>query len=146
LLHLHIETDPLFTAPNKDQCFSILEIIFQDHNIQNGEVSIIFAQDELLANLKKEFFKVDQLTDVIAFRLNEYSEPNIEGELYISLPRAEENAKTYKEPFEREVARLIIHGSLHLLNYDDQTDEESEQMRQMEETYLQKTHWKGLLS
>ena len=70
----------------------------------------------------------------------------MEGEIYISIPRAKENAKFFNEPIEREIARLIIHGSLHLLNYDDQTEKEQKQMRKMEETYLQQIKWKGLMS
>ena len=89
-------------------------------------VSIIFGNKTLLQDLKNEFFNIDQPTDVIAFRLNEYEENNIEGEIYICLPVAKENAEYFNEPYEKEVARLIIHGGLHLIGYDDDTDDESQ--------------------
>lgn len=103
-----------------------------------GELRFIFTRDDLLSHLKKEFFKQDQLTDVIAFRLNEYTEESVEGEVYISLERARENAREFKESESREVARLILHGCFHLLGYDDQSPEEKQTMQQMEDDALEK--------
>ena len=91
--------------------------------------------------MKKDFFKKNQFTDVIAFRLNSYEEKEIEGEIYISLPRAKENAKIYEEPYEKEVARLIIHGCLHLLGYSDETKNEKQIMTNLENVFLDRMIW-----
>ncbi|MAI85927.1 MAG: rRNA maturation RNase YbeY [Candidatus Marinimicrobia bacterium] len=100
--------------------------------------------DDFLSKLKKKFFKKNHFTDVIAFRLNSYEEERIEGETYISLPRAKENAKIYEEPYEKEVARLIIHGCLHLLGYLDKTKNEKQIMTKLENVLLDRMIWRKL--
>ena len=112
--------------------------------MQNGDISFIFGSDELLASLKKEFFQQDHWTDVIAFRLNDYKETHVEGEIYISLPRAKENAEEFGESFEKEVARLIVHGTLHLLGFEDETEKQKDTMRKTEEKYLNLVDWELL--
>jgi rRNA maturation RNase YbeY len=97
-----------------------------------------------LSSLKKEFFHKDQWTDVIAFRLNDYDEKELDGEIYISLPRAKENATSFNEPYEKEVTRLIIHGFLHLLGFDDESDEEKKEMTKLENEFLNQTNWQNL--
>jgi len=114
----------------------ILTHTLQSENIKSSDISIIFANNKLLRDLKKEFFQINKDTDVIAFRLNKYDEKIIEGEIYICLPVAEENAKLYEEPYEKEIARLIIHGGLHLIGYDDGTKSEQKEMRKLEDKYL----------
>ena len=101
----------------------------------------IFASDELLAELKSKYFNEDHFTDVIAFRLNQYSEPIIEGEVYISLPRAKENAKIFEEPYKKEVTRLIVHGCLHLIGFKDKTISEKKIMTDLENNILDQTNW-----
>ena len=129
-----------------DQATKLLNDILVAENVLSADCTIIFTDDDYLSELKKQFFGLNQLTDVIAFRLNDYSEKEVEGEIYISLPRARENANQYSEPYGREVARLIIHGGLHLLGYDDQTDSEQTAMRSIEEKYLEKFGWTELIT
>lgn len=119
---------------------------FASEGVCEGDISIVFGGDETLRILKQEFFKKDEYTDVIAFRLNDYSEKKVEGEIYISLERAKENAESFKEPFEKEVARLIIHGGLHLLDYNDETEKEKQVMRAKENHYLELIGWEGLFN
>ena len=97
--------------------------------------------DEMLNNLKIEYFQKDHLTDVIAFRINDYTDTEVEGEIYISLERAIDNAKKYDEEVSKELARLIIHGTLHLLNYKDNTDDEKFIMTELENKYLKDFDW-----
>lgn len=136
--------DPLIIRPEKYIVEKLADTVLVDNNVRNGEISFIFGSDDLLVELKKEFFYEDHLTDVIAFRLNDYKEAYLEGEIYISLPRATENSKKYGEPFEKEVARLIVHGSLHLLGHKDDTRKQKEKMRIIEDKYLDLVDWKIL--
>jgi rRNA maturation RNase YbeY len=69
----------------------------------------------------------------------------VEGEIYISLARAIENAKKYGEPLSKELARLIIHGGLHLLDYRDETEDEKNKMTVLEDKYLQQVEWDNLV-
>ena len=138
------DCDPQLIPPQKDQVKKITQKVLIDYKVQDGNISFIFASDELLASLKKEFLHQDHWTDVIAFRLNDYNEIHIEGEIYISLPRAKENSKKFGEPFEKEIARLIIHGSLHLLGFEDETVQQKETIHKLEEKYLDLVDWKLL--
>ena len=70
--------------------------------------------------------------------MNNYDEQKVEGEIYISLPRAKENAQIYKEPYGREVARLITHGCLHLIGYSDKTKSQKKIMNENENYFLNK--------
>ena len=122
----------------------IVKETFNFKNILNYDISLVFVSDEYLSDLKKKYFKMNQYTDVIAFRLNEYGTPFVEGEVYISLPRAKENAKIFDEPYSREVSRLIIHGCLHLIGLKDKTNIEKENMTNNEDSILREINWAGL--
>jgi|TARA_B100000315_G_scaffold232288_1_gene244399 rRNA maturation RNase YbeY len=114
---------------------SICNNILRDKNQITATISIILSNDDKLLQLKKHFFKKDMLTDVITFNLEENGDP-IEGEIYISLNRVSENAMEYKQDPDRELKRVIIHGVLHLLDYDDQTSEGKKTMTRLEDHYL----------
>ena len=130
---------PVFSCAEK-----IVVETFNFKKILNYEISLVFVSDDYLLDLKKKYFKKNQYTDVIAFRLNEYEEQFVEGEVYISLPRAKENAQTLDEPFSREVSRLIIHGCLHLIGLKDKTHIEKENMTNSEDAILKVINWAGL--
>ena len=104
------ECDPSYDKPNLSFLNAVTTSLLNSQKITKAEITFIFASDEFLAELKSKYFNEDHFTDVIAFRLNQYSEPIIEGEVYISLPRAKENAKIFEEPYKKEVTRLIVHG------------------------------------
>jgi len=137
-------TDPKFKPVNNKVISDIVFHLFNSKDIDGAEISFIFGNDNLLNKLKKEFFNLDHLTDVIAFRLNDDEEKNIEGEIYISIPRAKENAIKFKEPFNRELGRLIIHGCLHLLGFKDESNNEKIEMRDQEDHYLDIMDWKNI--
>jgi len=145
VIRLQIETDPEFISPVKDICASVLTNVFTDQNIVSANITLIFGKDELLTRLKKKYFGKDHLTDVIAFSLNDKSEQQIDGEIYISFPRAKENALKFDEPFEKEITRLMIHGSLHLIGYKDDTSNTKNKKTQLEDQYLENIIWKNIL-
>ena len=122
----------------------IVKATFNFKNIFDYDISLVFVSDEYLSDIKKKYFKVNHYTDVIAFRLNEFGKPFVEGEVYISLSRAKENAKIYDEPYSREVSRLIIHGCLHLIGLKDKTHIEKENMTNNENAILKVINWEGL--
>ena len=144
MINVTSDCDPSLISPDLRCIKALVKNIFSKNNVKDAELSYVFCDDTYLFNLKKKFFKQSHLTDVIAFRLNNYEEPKIEGEIYISLPRAKENAKIYEEPYGREVARLIIHGSLHLIGYLDKTRSQKKIMVKHENYFLNKTDWLNL--
>ena len=130
--------------PISSHAEKIVKETFNFKNISGYDISLVFVSDEYLSDLKKKYFKMNQYTDVIAFRLNEYGTRFVEGEVYISLPRAKENAKIFDEPYSREVSRLIIHGCLHLIGLKDKTHIEKENMTNNEDAILKVINWAGL--
>jgi len=101
-----------------------------------AELAVILVDDEYLRELKREFFDQDMYTDVIAFRLNPYEENRVEGEVYISLHRAAEQAVEYDVTADLEVLRLAVHGTLHLLGYEDDTERKQQEMTAREDVQL----------
>ena len=114
---------------------SVCENILMDSNQDEASITFIFSNDDKLRRLKKEYFGEDVFTDTISFNLEEESDP-IEGEVYISLERVSENAHTFQQDFITEYKRVIIHGCLHLLGYNDELLEDKTKMTELEETYL----------
>ena len=114
---------------------SVCENILMDSNQDEASITFIFSNDDKLRKLKKEYFGEDVFTDTISFNLEEESDP-IEGEVYISLERVSENAHTFQQDFITEYKRVIIHGCLHLLGYNDELPEDKTKMIQLEKKYL----------
>ena len=139
-----IHSNPEYDLPNEKICKSIIRYIFNIEKINLYEVSIIFTSDIHVSDLKKRFFLKDQWTDVIAFPMHSNKKEKIEGEVYISMPTAKENADEFNQPYEKEVARLVIHGVLHLLDYSDLSSEEKKTMSRLEDNILKKIKWKAL--
>ena len=129
---------------NELLCKSIIKKILTHYKYMSYDINVIFTSDIHLSNLKKEFFSKDQWTDVIAFPLQRDSK-FIEGEIYISIPTAKKNANVYKEPYKKELGRLIIHGSLHLLGIEDKSAEQKKKMTILEEKFLEDELWRGLI-
>ena len=139
MIKVDISCDPVnILKPNETKIKKIVKTVYQNENVYDSHISIIFTNDKLVSSLKKSFFKINELTDVIAFRLNDYSEKNVEGEVYISVERVFYNAKKYNEKKTNEISRVLIHGILHLLNYKDNEKESKDLMTSKENHYLTK--------
>ena len=144
MLNIDVELDPQFDGPKKTIVSSLLSHVMASEGISQADLLLIFGNDDLLSDLKKKFFGLNHYTDVIAFRLNEYDEKNLEGEIYISLPRAKENANKFNQSFHKELGRLIIHGGVHLLGYKDDTKKNKLEMEKKEDIYLEQVNWEKL--
>ena len=97
-----------------------------------GTISITFADDVFIRRLNKKYRGLDRVTDVLSFVMNE---EGLLGDIVISLDTAYRNSKRYKEKFDKEIIRLVVHGALHLLNYDHvKKSERSRFLKKQEET------------
>ena len=119
----------------KNNITKLSENILSDFNYKSIHLNIIVTSDKYLADMKKEYFKLDQFTDVIAFTIDD-TPPLIEGELYISFDRVCDNASIFNVPTNDELKRVISHGLLHLVGLDDSTELEREKMTQYENKYI----------
>lgn len=111
----------------------------EGYSIQS--LAFIFMNDENLLALNRQFLNHDEYTDIITFDLSEKSvrkKREIEGEIYISLERIKENAKTFGKTFQEELHRVMIHGVLHLCGYSDKTSASQKKIRAKEDFYLNK--------
>ena len=97
-------------------------------------LSYVFCSDDKLLEINKEHLDHDFYTDVITFDLSDREE--IDGEIYISIDRVSDNAKKLKVSFEEELCQVMAHGLLHLLGYDDKTEEQKKEMRSKESICL----------
>ena len=144
MISIQVESDPALDGPQESKVSSIIKHILESEGVRNGKITLIFGSDELLSDLKKKYFNKNHLTDVIAFRLNENDESDLEGEIYISLPRSVENAVKFNEPPNRELGRLLVHGGLHLMGYEDESKNDKKAMTEKENKYLDQIDWKSL--
>lgn len=108
--------------------------LIEKEGFNNGNISVIFCSDDYLLSLNKKHLNHDYFTDIITFSFNE--EGIISGDLFISVDRTRENAEKNRASFSNEVARLVIHGMLHLCGFNDKLEEEAKTMRIKEEEYL----------
>jgi probable rRNA maturation factor len=102
-------------------------------------LSIVFCDDFHLRSINKEFLKHDYNTDIITFDLSSTAN-EVSGEIYISIDTVKENAAYYQVAVSAELERVIFHGVLHLLGYDDKSKKDRTRMRAMEDAWLAK--WK----
>ena len=147
MISIQVESDPALDGPQESTVSSIIKHILESEGVQKGKITLIFGSDELLSDLKKKYFNKNHLTDVIAFRLNEDNEDDetdLEGEIYISLPRSVENAVKFNEPLNRELGRLLVHGGLHLMGYEDESKNNKKAMTEKENKYLDQIDWESL--
>ena len=99
-----------------------------------GDINVIFCSDNYLLNINIKYLHHDYFTDIITF---DYSEgKTISGDLFISVDSVKENAIFYKTEFEEELNRVLVHGVLHLIGYDDHSEDEIATMRSKENYYL----------
>jgi rRNA maturation RNase YbeY len=96
------------------------------------ELNYVFCSDEYLYQINLEYLNHETYTDIITFD-NSEKEFDLSGDIFISIDRVNENAKTHNQEIETELSRVLAHGLLHLMGYKDKTKEESTLMRQKEE-------------
>lgn len=99
-----------------------------------GEISVIFCSDPYILSVNQKYLQHDYYTDIITF---DYCEDDrLSGDLFISIDTVRENSAEYGTEFEDELNRVIVHGILHLIGYDDHTPEDVAEMRKKEDYYL----------
>lgn len=123
-----------FNLTNEIKLSKWLSSVILTENCIEGEINYIFCDDEYLHKINVEFLNHDTFTDIISF---DYSTgKTLQGDIYISTERVEDNANDYKVQFYEELQRVMAHGILHYCGYKDKTPEDAKLMRAKEEFYL----------
>ncbi|MBF25051.1 MAG: rRNA maturation RNase YbeY [Flavobacteriales bacterium] len=108
-----------------------------------GVLNFIFCSDKYLQKINIKYLKKNYLTDVITFENSPFNiksklkDNSLHGDIFISVDRVKYNKKVYKTIFAKELKRVMVHGGLHLMGYDDKTQEERVRMAEKENIYLE---------
>jgi rRNA maturation RNase YbeY len=124
-----------FILPQKKNIRKWIEEIIHRENKKPGILNFIFCSDAYLLDLNIKYLNHNTFTDVITFDQS-LDGTDISGDIYISIDRIKENAKTFKTRFNSELNRVMCHGILHLIGYNDKTSEESRIIKGKEDYYL----------
>ena len=126
--------DTKFVFKGKQRNNRWLRLVAESEIRRLGDLSIIFCSDPYILDINLKYLQHDYFTDIITF---DYCEgEKISGDLFISIDSVRENAVFYGTEFEDELNRVMVHGVLHLIGYDDHTKAEQKTMREKENYYL----------
>ena len=114
---------------------SLCREVLVSEGFEKYSLSIIFVDDEKLKKMKKKYFNQDLYTDVIAFNLSD-DKSKLDGEIYISFDAIKINSELYKTNINNELQRIVVHGILHLMGYEDNTKDKKEEMTKTEDFFL----------
>lgn len=123
-----------FTLPDANKIKAWLKAIAVEENFKLDSINYIFCSDEYLLSLNLQYLDHDTYTDIITF---DYSDDNIlEGDIYISVDRVSENAQQLNVDFNEEIYRVIVHGLLHMMGFNDKSPMQKKEMRSKEDSCL----------
>ena len=123
-----------FQLSNEQEVRAWLEFVLDEEDRELGEVSYIFCDDDYLYDLNVKHLNHNTLTDIISF---DYSLGKVvSGDIYISVERVEENARERDIAFADELHRIMVHGMLHYVGYQDKSESQKKTMRKKEDYYL----------
>jgi rRNA maturation RNase YbeY len=111
-----------------------LSRVIKLEHCKEGDINYIFCDDQYLHKLNLEYLNHDTLTDIISFDYSVGKE--LHGDVFISIERVLENAEMFKQAFEDELKRVMVHGVLHYCGYKDKSEDETKTMREKENYYL----------
>ncbi len=132
MILFHSETN--FTLTDQETYSSWISSAVSEMQKEVGAINYIFCDDAYLLKINQKHLKHNTLTDIISF---DYSKNDkLAGDIYISTERVAENAAKYKVSFANELQRVLIHGILHFVGFNDKTKEEKTEMRKQEDYYL----------
>lgn len=135
---IHLFNESEINLPVNQQVLrSIAASIEQEESCIFQLVEAVFVDKDEIVRINQEHLERDYVTDIISFRYDDDPRnQTIEGTLYCCAPRIAEQADEFNEPTETEFKRIIIHGLLHLIGYDDQSPEAQKAMRKKENYFL----------
>jgi rRNA maturation RNase YbeY len=133
-ISINIFNDSNYQYIPRQRIITTLEQLLFNEKLDNATVNVIVMDNEGIQKINNQYLKHDYPTDVISFKMEE----NVfEAEVYVSVEMAKINAEEFKSNWREELVRYAIHGVLHVLGYDDTTEEGRAAMRKKENKYLE---------
>ena len=123
---------------HRQETVRLVQCVFRGETRKRADVNIVFIHDRRMVKLHEKYLHQRSTTDVLSFPLHDADSASIEGEVYVNLDQARRQARSYKVTHKNEIARLVIHGTLHLLGYEDSTVRKKAVMTRCENHYLTK--------
>ncbi len=138
ILAIHFfKEDVSFRLNNQELLKSWVLGAFREKKITVQEINYIFCSDIYLLKMNKQFLNHNYFTDIITFD-NSTEKGRVEADIFISYHSVLANAKKFKSAFRDELHRVMIHGALHIMGYDDKSVRKEKEMRIAEEYWLKK--------
>lgn len=125
-----------YRLANRRKIKNWLNNIIKEEGAKTGTITYLLINDKEMLVYNQQFLQHDTFTDVITFENKDVN--NISGDIVISIERIYENAEKYKVVFAKELYRVMAHGLLHLLGYNDKSNKEAKEIRKKENYYLEK--------
>lgn len=147
------QTEKLISEENNQLIELVIQTVAELEEVIDGEVVVTLVDEQAIHELNLQYRGIDRPTDVLSFAMNEQDEeeldfifddeddmdvPNMLGDIIISIPRVISQAEDYGHSFERELGFLTVHGFLHLIGYDHNTEDEEKIMFGKQEVVLEK--------
>ena len=129
------QADSKVALANRVALKSFIEKRVKKEGYSIETLTYVFCSDKYLLKMNKDFLSHNYYTDIISFDLSE-TPGNLIGEVYISVDRVKDNAKTQGTSLKEELHRVIFHGALHFCGYKDKKPTDTKKMRQMEDLWL----------
>jgi rRNA maturation RNase YbeY len=114
----------------------LVRAVLRGEHCSNAVINVIFVQDKTIRELNNKYLQHHYTTDVLSFTLSEENTQPLEGEVYVNVARAKRQAREYGVSTLNEIGRLVVHGVLHLLGYEDDTLVKKHRMSTCEDHYL----------
>jgi probable rRNA maturation factor len=134
-IHFHYE-GIAWRLPLPQEVSAWLLLVAKQQGARIEALNYVFATDEYVLGLNKTHLQHDYYTDILTFDLGAGQGQPLMGDIFISIERVQDNAKELGLAFVDELHRVMVHGLLHLLGYEDQTDDLAQIMRQQEDHAL----------
>lgn len=130
----YFNEDIIYNLKHKRVVSSWIKQIVESKGFSLGDINVIFTSDAYLLEMNNRYLGHNYYTDIITF---DYCDDKIvSGDLFISIDCVKSNSEHYGQTFDNELHRVIIHGVLHLIGFDDHNDEDIKQMRNAEDEAL----------
>ncbi|MEX0811078.1 MAG: rRNA maturation RNase YbeY [Chitinophagales bacterium] len=133
-IYFHTEDIP-FKLQNQAEIKKWINLCIRESEKESGTINYIFCLDAYLLEINKKHLGHDYYTDIITFDNSEKAEI-IDADIFVSIERVKENAKNFGVAINMELHRVLIHGVLHLLGWNDKSPKEAQLMREKEDKCL----------